>query len=72
MLKKSIPEIPKFQTPISTPVIAAPTSSLTKSSIPAPTLDYGTREDGTPKGNGFFGPLQRKDGSNDVSTEISI
>ena len=71
MLKKSIPEIPKFQTPISTPVIAAPTSSLPVSSIPAP-LDYGTREDGTPKGNGFFGPLQRKDGSNDVSTEISI
>lgn len=31
---------------------------------------YGNRADGTPKGNGFLGPLQTKDGR--VSTEISI
>jgi len=31
---------------------------------------YGDRPDGTPKGLGFFGELQRPDGS--VSTELSI
>ena len=34
--------------------------------------NYGTREDGTPKGGGFFGPLQRRDNSGKVSTELSI
>jgi hypothetical protein len=32
--------------------------------------DYGSRADGTPKGRGYFGELQRPDGS--VSTELSI
>jgi hypothetical protein len=32
--------------------------------------DYGTRLDGTPKGPGYFGELQRPDG--DISTELSI
>jgi hypothetical protein len=36
---------------------------------PAP-VGYGLREDGTPKGEGFFGPLRRPDGR--VSTEITI
>jgi len=31
---------------------------------------YGNRIDGTPKGNGYFGPLKRPDG--DISTELSI
>ncbi|MFA5354947.1 MAG: hypothetical protein WC291_12015 [Thermodesulfovibrionales bacterium] len=31
---------------------------------------YGNRVDGTPKGNGFFGPLKRPDGK--VSTELSV
>ena len=31
--------------------------------------DYGTREDGTPKGVGYFGELKRPDGS--ISTELS-
>tara|TARA_Y100000310_G_scaffold136383_2_gene135250 strand:- start:161 stop:454 length:294 start_codon:yes stop_codon:yes gene_type:complete len=31
---------------------------------------YGNRADGTKKGQGFFGPLNRPDGK--VSTEISI
>ena len=35
-----------------------------------PDYGYGTRPDGTPKGRGFYGELQRPDG--DVSTEISI
>lgn len=34
------------------------------------TPNYGLREDGTPKGPGFFGELQRPGG--DISTEISI
>lgn len=33
-------------------------------------MNYGTRADGTEKGLGFFGELQRPDGS--VSTELSI
>lgn len=33
-------------------------------------MDYGNRTDGSTKGNGFFGPLKRPDGS--VSTEISV
>jgi len=33
-------------------------------------MDYGNRTDGSPKGDGFFGKLNRPDGS--VSTEISI
>jgi len=40
---------------------------------PAPemkTPDYGTREDGTPKGPGWLGELKRPDGA--VSTELSI
>jgi len=32
-------------------------------------LKYGLREDGTPKGAGFFGELKRPDG--DISTELS-
>ena len=32
--------------------------------------DYGNRINGTPKGNGFFGPLKRPDG--DISTELSF
>lgn len=31
---------------------------------------YGRREDGTPKGKGYFGFLKRKDGG--ISTEISV
>ncbi len=33
-------------------------------------LSYGMREDGTPKGAGYFGPLKRPDG--DESTELSF
>ena len=33
-------------------------------------MDYGNRPDGSPKGDGFFGKLNRPDGS--VSTEISV
>jgi len=33
---------------------------------------YGNREDGTKKGNGYFGPLKMTDGSDRVATEISI
>lgn len=33
---------------------------------------YGKRNDGTEKGNGFFGPLQMKDGSGKTATELSI
>ena len=36
----------------------------------APPPNYGNRADGTPKGSGFFGELQRPDG--DFSTELSI
>lgn len=32
--------------------------------------NYGTREDGTPKGIGYFGEIQRPGG--DISTELSI
>ena len=32
----------------------------------------GLRADGTEKGNGFFGPLKMKDGSNKVASEMSI
>ena len=38
--------------------------------MPPQSQNYGLRPDGTPKGNGFFGPLMRPDGA--VSTEISI
>lgn len=33
-------------------------------------MDYGTRADGSEKGQGYFGELKRPDG--DISTEISI
>ena len=33
---------------------------------------YGKREDGTEKGDGFFGPLKMKDGSGKVMSELSI
>ena len=33
--------------------------------------DYGDRVDGTPKGNGYFGPLKSKNGKS-VSTELTI
>jgi hypothetical protein len=33
---------------------------------------YGPREDGTNKGNGYFGPIQMTDGSNRVMTEIGM
>ena len=33
-------------------------------------MDYGNRPDGSAKGDGFFGKLNRPDGS--VSTEISV
>jgi hypothetical protein len=33
--------------------------------------DYGTREDGTPKGNGYFGPLPMQTGKDEVATELS-
>ena len=36
----------------------------------ADSADYGTRADGTPKGDGYFGKLKRPDGR--VSTEISM
>ncbi len=32
---------------------------------------YGLREDGTPKGLGYFGVLRSKDGRHDVSSELS-
>jgi hypothetical protein len=35
-----------------------------------PEESFGNRSDGTPKGRGFLGPMQRDDG--DVSTEMSI
>jgi len=35
-----------------------------------PKAPFGLREDGTPKGKGFFGLLKRPDGG--VSTELSI
>src|SRR5206468_4185952 len=35
-----------------------------------PNYGHGPRTDGTPKGLGFFGPLQRPDGR--VSTELSV
>ena len=31
---------------------------------------YGKRSDGSPKGNGWLGPIQRRDGN--VSTELSM
>jgi len=34
--------------------------------------DYGKRNDGTAKANGYFGALPMKDGSGDVATEISV
>lgn len=33
---------------------------------------WGARADGTEKGDGYFGPLQMKDGSGSVATEISV
>jgi hypothetical protein len=36
----------------------------------APTQGWGTRRDGTPKGDGYFGPLPGRNGS--VSTEITV
>lgn len=33
-------------------------------------MDFGKREDGSAKGNGFFGVLKRPDGK--VSTELSV
>ena len=33
-------------------------------------MDYGNRPDGTMKGGGFFGPIERPDGN--VMTEISV
>ena len=38
--------------------------------MPIAPEDYGLRPDGTPKGKGFFGELQRPDG--DKSTELSF
>ena len=33
---------------------------------------YGLREDGTPKGQGWFGPLPMKDNSGKIATELSL
>ncbi len=33
---------------------------------------FGLREDGTPKGQGWFGPLQMKDNSGKTATEMSL
>lgn len=46
------------------PVLQGMLSSL------APNPDWGPRMDGSPKGNGFFGPLMRPDGN--MSSELSI
>jgi hypothetical protein len=35
------------------------------------TMPYGPREDGTPKGEGFFGKIPRKDDPKAFSTELS-
>jgi len=37
-----------------------------------PTQNYGMRNDGTPKGTGYFGELPMTDGSGAIATEMSI
>lgn len=37
-----------------------------------PKTDYGLREDGTPKGEGYFGPIGRRNGHGAISSELSI
>lgn len=41
-------------------------------SPPIKKVDYGTRPDGSAKGEGWFGPLKMTDGSGRVMTEYSI
>lgn len=47
-----------------------PIGMLTPQPFGALAQGYGNRLDGTPKGNGYFGPIKRPDG--DVSTELSF
>lgn len=40
--------------------------------VPTKTPNYGPREDGTPKGVGYFGEISRTDEPDYISTELSI
>jgi hypothetical protein len=51
-------------------MIAAPAASSAPPPPQAPTSGWGLRNDGTAKGDGYFGPLPNADGS--VSTELSV
>lgn len=46
-----------------------PPNGMSETSVDR-TISYGNRTDGTPKGTGYFGELQRPDGK--VSTELSL
>jgi len=54
-----------------TPNLAPPQGQAAPSARPAQ-APWGLRRDGTPKGNGFFGPLTMNDGSGKMATELSI
>ena len=59
---------PTGQAPATQPAPAKPASQA-GTQVPA---NFGNRVDGTPKGNGFFGPLPMMDGSGKVATELSL
>ena len=62
-----------LQTQLGAPPPAAPprpTQGGRQGIQPSPAPNYGLREDGTPKGAGFFGELKRPDGK--ISTELSV
>jgi len=65
--------IPSGESPVSSPDPRKDRSVATMRAMARgdlPTPGYGNRTDGTPKGTGFFGELQRPDGK--VSTELAI
>lgn len=62
------PLIPRQRESVN-PALTSPLSSFTPQST-VPSRDFGLREDGTPKGSGFLGVMQRPEGG--VSSELSI
>lgn len=62
--------MPLLMPPLGSPALMQQAGALTSFMPPAQPVPYGLREDGTPKGNGFFGMLPHSNGNR--SSELSI
>lgn len=58
--------------PAAAPAAAPDFSNVQSGSPAAPAGPYGKREDGTAKGEGYFGTIPRTDGGNQISGELSV